>query len=66
MIPPISAAEARSAGLIAEVLEAGTVLENVLETASTLAVLSPMVLSLAKETICRCKYSAVKISMPSC
>ena len=62
MIPPISAAEAQSAGLIAEVLEAGTVVENVLETASTLAVmavLSHMVLSLAKEMICRCRYSAV-------
>ncbi|KAF4465908.1 enoyl- hydratase [Fusarium albosuccineum] len=50
---PISAEEARSAGLVAELYESGTVLDKVLETASTLAALSPTALSLAKEAICR-------------
>ncbi|KAM0426452.1 hypothetical protein ACHAPT_008143 [Fusarium lateritium] len=56
---PISADEARSAGLIADVYDSGSVLHNVLETAAaSLASLSPTALSLAKEAICRCKYPA--------
>lgn len=51
---PISAAEASAAGLIADIYEPGTVLDKAVETASTLAGMSPMALSLAKESICRC------------
>ncbi|KAF4450791.1 putative enoyl-CoA hydratase precursor, mitochondrial [Fusarium austroafricanum] len=51
---PISAEEARSAGLVTQLYESGKVLEHVVkEHASTLAALSPTALSLAKEAICR-------------
>lgn len=53
---PISADEARSAGLIADVHDSGSVLHKALETATSLAGLSPTALSFAKEAICRCKY----------
>lgn len=52
---PISAADASAAGLLAGIFEPGTVFDNVLETASKLAGMSPMALSLAKEAVCRCK-----------
>ena len=55
---PISADEARSAGLIADVYDNGSVLHNVLETAKSLAALSPTALFFAKEAICKCKYPA--------
>jgi enoyl-CoA hydratase len=54
---PISAQEARTAALVADIFEAGTVLDNVLDVASRLASMSPTALSLAKEAICRCKYT---------
>ncbi|KAJ4264374.1 hypothetical protein NW762_005572 [Fusarium torreyae] len=51
---PISAEEARSAGLIAQLYDSGKVLDKVVQdTASTLAGLSPTALGLAKEAICR-------------
>ncbi|KAF4120889.1 enoyl-CoA hydratase [Geosmithia morbida] len=50
---PISAAEASSVGLVADVFEPGTVLDNAVQMASSLAGMSPMALSLAKESICR-------------
>lgn len=50
---PISAADASAAGLLAGIFEPGTVFDNVLETASRLAGMSPMALSLAKEAVCR-------------
>lgn len=50
---PISAAEAHSAGLVAELCEKGTVIENAVKMASQLAALSPTAMSLAKEAICR-------------
>lgn len=50
---PISAAEASSAGLVAQLFEPSQVLENVVQTASRLAGLSPTALSLAKEAVCR-------------
>ncbi|KAJ4200030.1 hypothetical protein NW759_015979 [Fusarium solani] len=50
---PISADEARSAGLIADIYDSGSVLHNVLETAKSLAALSPTALSFAKEAICK-------------
>ncbi|KAM0233845.1 hypothetical protein ACHAPO_006712 [Fusarium lateritium] len=51
---PIQAEEARSAGLVAQLYESGSVLDNVVkDTASTLAALSPMALGLAKEAICK-------------
>ncbi|KAG8672339.1 hypothetical protein FPOAC2_05722 [Fusarium poae] len=51
---PIQAEEAQSAGLVAQLYESGSVLDNVVkDTASTLAALSPMALSLAKEAICK-------------
>ncbi|KAH6995508.1 ClpP/crotonase-like domain-containing protein [Ilyonectria sp. MPI-CAGE-AT-0026] len=50
---PISAAEANSARLVAQLFEPGQVLENVIQTASRLAGLSPTALSLAKEAVCR-------------
>ncbi|KPM43746.1 hypothetical protein AK830_g2756 [Neonectria ditissima] len=49
----ISAAEATSAGLVAQLFEPGQVLENTVQTASKLAGLSPAALSLAKEAVCR-------------
>ncbi|EWZ32737.1 enoyl-CoA hydratase [Fusarium oxysporum f. sp. lycopersici MN25] len=53
---PISAEEARSVGLVAQLYESGKVLEHVMKDhASTLAALSPTALGLAKEAICRCK-----------
>ncbi|KAF5018123.1 hypothetical protein F66182_9916 [Fusarium sp. NRRL 66182] len=51
---PITAEEARSAGLIAQLYESGSVLDRVVQdTAAMLAGLSPMALGLAKEAICR-------------
>jgi len=50
---PITAAEASAAGLVADVFEPGSVLDNVLQTASKLASMSPSALSLAKEAVCR-------------
>ncbi|KAG4257844.1 enoyl-CoA hydratase [Fusarium proliferatum] len=51
---PISAEEARSVGLVAQLYESGKVLEHVVKDhASTLAALSPTALGLAKEAICR-------------
>ncbi|KAJ1327485.1 enoyl-CoA hydratase [Microdochium nivale] len=50
---PISANEAFSAGLVAEVFEDRTVLNKVLAIAAKLAQASPSALSLAKEAICR-------------
>lgn len=50
---PITAAEANSSGLVAEVMEPGAVLNKAIETASRLSAMSPMALSLAKEAICR-------------
>lgn len=53
---PIQAEEAQSAGLVAQLYESGSVLDNVVkDTASTLAALSPTALGLAKEAICKCK-----------
>lgn len=54
---PISANEAFSAGLVAEVFEDRTVLNKVLAIAAKLAQASPSALSLAKEAICRGEYS---------
>ncbi|KAM0359600.1 hypothetical protein ACHAP4_003196 [Fusarium culmorum] len=51
---PIQAEEAQSAGLVAQLYESGSVLDNVVkDTASTLAALSPTALGLAKEAICK-------------
>ncbi|KAI6781626.1 enoyl-CoA hydratase [Emericellopsis cladophorae] len=50
---PISAQEARAAGLVADTFEAGTVLDNVMHVAARLASMSPTAVSLAKEAICR-------------
>lgn len=52
---PITAPEASAAGLLAGVFEPGTVLDNVIVTASKMAGMSPIALSLAKEAVCRCK-----------
>jgi enoyl-CoA hydratase len=49
----LDAAEAQSAGLVAEVFEPGTVLENTIKIASQLANKSRVALSLAKEAVCR-------------
>jgi enoyl-CoA hydratase/carnithine racemase len=54
---PITAHEARAAGIVADTSEPGTVLDNVLHVASKLASMSLVALSLAKEAICRCKAS---------
>lgn len=59
---PISAAEANSAGLVAQLFEPGQVMENVVQTASRLAGLSSAALSLAKEAVCRCKCSTSPIT----
>lgn len=54
---PMSADEARSAGLVAQLYESGEVLDSVVrDTAASLAGLSPTALSLAKEAICKCKW----------
>lgn len=59
---PIPAEEAMSVGLVAQLYESGTVLDNVVrDTASTLAALSPTALGLAKETICRCKWLNIQM-----
>ncbi|KIL87344.1 hypothetical protein FAVG1_09048 [Fusarium avenaceum] len=51
---PMSADEARSAGLVAQLYESGEVLDSVIrDTAASLAGLSPTALGLAKEAICR-------------
>lgn len=50
---PITAAEAQSYGLVAEVVDPGKVLHKTVETATKLASMSPSALSLAKEAICR-------------
>lgn len=55
---PISADEALSAGLVSQLFEAGTVLENAIKIASSLAALSPTALSLAKEAVSRCGLSS--------
>lgn len=52
---PISAPDASAAGLLAGVFEPGTVLDHVIETATKLAGMSPVALSLAKEAVTRCK-----------
>ncbi len=52
----MTAKEAMSATLVAEVFEPGTVLEHVLHIGSKLASMSPTALSLAKEAICRCTF----------
>jgi enoyl-CoA hydratase/carnithine racemase len=62
---PITAAEASAAGLVADVFEPGSVLENVLQTASKLASMSPSALSLAKEAVCRCTATQVPVSATS-
>jgi enoyl-CoA hydratase len=54
---PMSADEARSAGLVAQLYESGEVLDSVVrDTATSLAGLSPTALGLAKEAICRCEW----------
>lgn len=60
---PITAAEASAAGLVADVFEPGTVLDNVLQVGSKLASMSATALSLAKEAVCRCKQSLVPVSL---
>lgn len=56
---PVTAAEASAAGLLADVFEPGSVLENVIKTATKLAGMSSTALSLAKEAVCRCeKFTA--------
>ncbi|CAH0026097.1 unnamed protein product [Clonostachys rhizophaga] len=50
---PITASDAMSAGLVAQVVEPGTVLETAVQTASKLAGMSTSAISLAKEAICR-------------
>jgi enoyl-CoA hydratase len=50
---PITASDAKSAGLVAQVVEPGTVLETAVQTASKLAGMSTSAISLAKEAICR-------------
>lgn len=54
---PISAADAKAAGLVAQICETGAVLDNAVSTASAMAAMSPAALSLAKEAVCRCKYA---------
>lgn len=61
---PIPVDQAKSAGLVADIFEPGTVLENAITTASKLAALSPTALSLAKEAICRCKFGVVSSQHP--
>ena len=62
---PITAAEASAAGLVADVFEPGSVLDNVLQTASKLASMSPSALSLAKEAGCRCMATQVLLGATS-
>lgn len=62
---PISAADASAAGLLAEVFEPGTVLDHVIETATKLAGMSPVALSLAKEAVTRCKKPPSSGFVPS-
>lgn len=63
---PITASEANAAGLVAELFEAGTVLDEVIKVTSRLAIMSPSALSLAKEAVCRCKSLAcVESSQPA-
>jgi enoyl-CoA hydratase len=63
---PILAEEARSAGLVADIFEPGSVLDKVVEIASKLASMSGTALSLAKEAVCRCKcFSIVNASSSS-
>ncbi len=50
---PISSQEAQSIGLIAELYEPGTVLDNTIRVASELAQQSNYALCLAKEAICQ-------------
>ncbi|KAH7160488.1 ClpP/crotonase-like domain-containing protein [Dactylonectria estremocensis] len=50
---PIPATEAFSLGLVAQLFEPGTVLEQTIEIASKLAASSATALSLAKEAVCR-------------
>ncbi|KAH6988200.1 ClpP/crotonase-like domain-containing protein [Ilyonectria sp. MPI-CAGE-AT-0026] len=50
---PMTATEALSAGLVAQLFEPGTVLENTVEIASQLAGSSPTALSLAKDAVSR-------------
>ncbi|KAH7305939.1 ClpP/crotonase-like domain-containing protein [Stachybotrys elegans] len=49
----IEASQAHANGLVADVFEPGSVLENAVKAASKLAAMSPTALSLAKEAICR-------------
>jgi enoyl-CoA hydratase len=49
----LDASEAHAAGLVAELFEPGTVLENTVKIASQLAAKSRVALSLAKEAVCR-------------
>lgn len=62
---PISAEDARAAGLVADIFEPGSVLDNVVQTASKLASMSGTALSLAKEAVCRCKLSSVSTDSSS-
>ena len=50
---PISSQEAQSMGLVAELYQPGTVLQNTVKVASELAEQSNSALCLAKEAICR-------------
>lgn len=55
---PMTATEALSAGLVAQLFEPGTVLENTVEIASQLAASSPTALSLAKDAVSRGRSTA--------
>ncbi len=50
---PITSQEAQSIGLVADLYEPGTVLENVVKVAGELAQQSNYALCLAKEAICK-------------
>ncbi|KAI0129617.1 ClpP/crotonase-like domain-containing protein [Xylariales sp. AK1849] len=51
---PITSREAEAHGIVSNIYEPGTVLENSIKVASQLAQFSSGALSLAKEAICRC------------
>lgn len=63
---PILATEARAAGLVAEIFEDTTVLQNVVAIAAKLAQASASALSLAKEAICRGESRANSTNMRQC
>lgn len=55
----ITSQEAKAYGLVADIFEAGSVLENSLKIASQLAQLSPGAISLAKEAIRRSTFMVI-------